>query len=73
MDDGIKPGDIVLYQPIVGEDRPSYRGTVDYEPWRLGDGTLVTRLGAMDEAYVLRFGKQRVHAAAVDNLIVVND
>jgi hypothetical protein len=41
----------VYYQPIVIRGEPRYAGTVDGDPYQLGDGSWVAHLRDMDPAY----------------------
>lgn len=59
-----KAGMEVLYEPTQYR---RFRGFVDAEPWQIGEGTWVTKLVGMSDAYLCYTGKSErtVHAAAL--------
>ncbi len=62
------PGTRVWYTPILGNKERAFQGTVREHPWQLGDGTWVTHLKDMEDAYGVYVGrpdKRHVHAAHV--------
>ena len=63
------PGDRVRYFPV--HDCPGFCGKVAHRPWRLADGTWVTKLIEMDDDYFDSMGRRVVHGAALKAIEVL--